>query len=109
MRKILVLAFICSTVPTFSFDMLPDIPQTSLSPMHDMQTMEAQRFRHEELDYYNDVKAEKKKFEKRNMTPEQKTQEVKEQIQQAVDKKYESMGHSEFVRENGQLKIKYGN
>ena len=109
MKKLILLAFICSSLPAFSFDALPDIPMSTLSPMHDMQTMQAQKFRQEQLDYYSDVQTEKKKFEQRNKTAEQKTQEVKDQIQQAVDRKYQNMGQSQFVQENGQLKIKYGN
>ena len=109
MRKILAVLFMFSSLHAFSFDALPNIPASALSPMHDMQTMEEQKFRFQQLDYYNDVQTEKKKFEKRNKTPEQKTQEVKEQIQRAVDKKYESMGQSQFIQENGQLRIKYGN
>lgn len=109
MKKYLTIAFILSALPAFSFDSLPTIPASTLSPMHDMQTLEEQKFRYQQLDYYNDdIKAEKKKFEKRNKTAEQKTQEVKEQIQQAVDKKYQNMGQSKLIQENGQLRIKYG-
>lgn len=109
MKKLVLLALICSGIPAFS-DGLPDIPISTVSPMNEFQTMQTQKFKREELNLYtDDIQAEKKKFEKRNKTPEQKTQEVKEQIQQAVDRKYQNMGQSQFVQENGQLRIKYGN
>ena len=109
MKKLLVVAFICSTLPAFSFGELPIVPINETSPMHDMQTMQAQRFRHEELNYYNDVDTEKAKFKKRTQTDDEKVQEVKQQIQQAAQQKINSYGKSEFVRENGQVKIKYSN
>lgn len=109
MKKFLAIGFILSALPAYSFDSLPSFTQSTILPMHDMQSIETQRFRQEQLDYYNDINVEKKKFEKRNKTAEQKTQEVKEQIQQAVDRKYNSMGQSQFVQENGKWKIKYGN
>ena len=109
MKKFLAMAFICSTLPALSFDSLPTVPLSEMSPMHDMQTMQAQKFRQEQLDYYNDVQTEKAKFKKRIQTQEEKTQEIKEQIQQAAQQKVDSYGKSEFVRENGQLRIKYSN
>lgn len=109
MKKFLVLAFVCSSLPAFSYDLVPEFVNSMASPAHDRQIMEDQMFRRSEFDYSNDVQTEKTKFEKRNKTAEQKTQEVKEQIQQAVDRQQRNMGRSEFVRENGQLKIKYGN
>jgi len=109
MRKFLLLAFVCSALPAFSFDLVPEFVNSMASPAHDRQTMEDQMFRRSELDYSGEVQTEKKKFEKKNKTAEQKTQEVKEQIQQAVDRQQRNMGRSEFVRENGQLRIKYGN
>ena len=109
MKKFLLLAFLCSSLPAFSYDLLPEFVNSMASPAHDRQTLEDQMFRRSELDYSNEVQPEKKKFEKNTKTAEQKTQEVKEQIQQAVNRQQRNMGRSEFVRENGQLKIKYGN
>lgn len=110
MKKFLVLAFVCSALPAFSYDIIPELVNTLASPAaHDRQIMEDQMFRRSELDYNNEVQTEKKKFEKKLKTDEQKVQEVKEQIQQAVDRQQRNMGQSQFVEENGQLKIKYGN
>ena len=109
MKKLLAITFICTTIPAMAFDGLPTVPLSETSPMHDMQTMQAQRFRQEQLDYYNDVDTEKAKFKKRNKTDEERIQEVKQQIQQAAQQKVDSYGKSQFVQENGQLKIKYSN
>lgn len=115
MKKFLVLAFICSAMPAFSFDGMPIIPASSMSPMHDMQTMQMQKFRQEQIDYYNDVETEKARFKKNSKTEEEQIQEVKNQmqdvqnqIQQAVDKKMQSYGKSEIIREGGKIRIKYG-
>ena len=110
MKKLILLAFVCSALPAFSYDLVPELVNTMASPAaHDRQILEDQMFRRSELDYGNDVQTEKKKFEKKLKTDEQKVQEVKEQIQQAVDRQQRNMGQSQFVEENGQLKIKYGN
>jgi len=109
MKKLFTFVFLMMSLPAMSFDALPTVPLSEISPMHDMQTMQAHKFRQEQIDYYNDVQTEKAKFKKKNQTKEQKIQEVKEQIQQAVDRKTNSYGKSQFVQENGQLKIKYSN
>lgn len=109
MKKIFALAFIFTTLPAFSFDGLPTVPLSEISPMHDMQTMQAHKFRQEQIDYYNDVNTEKAKFKKRIQTDEERVQEVKQQIQESVQQKVNSYGKSEFVQENGKLKIKYMN
>ena len=114
MKRLLVLAFMCSTLPAISFDGLPTVPLSEISPMHDMQSMQAQKFRQEQINYYNDVQTEKERFKKRNKTEEeqaqeihQQVQEIQQQVQQAVQQKVNNAGKSEFVQENGQLKIKY--
>ena len=109
MKKFLLLAFVCSALPAFSYDIIPEFVNSMGSPAHDRQILEDQMFRRSELDYNGEVQTEKKKCEKRNKTAEQKTQEVKDQIQQAVQRRQKNMGQSQFVQENGQLKIKYGN
>ena len=53
------------------------------------------------------VQTEKAKFRRRNMTQEEKTKEIQKQIQQAAQQKVDSYGKSEFVQENGKLRIKY--
>ena len=105
MKKFLAFAFICSMMPASAFD-LPTVPMNELSPMHDMQSMQAQRFRMENIDYYNDVETEKARYKKRTAQP---TEELQEKINQAVEKANKINSKSEFVRENGKLKIKYGN
>ena len=103
MKKLLVITFVLTAIPTLAYDGLPTVPLTDLSPMHDMQTMQEQRFRQEQINYYNDVQEEKARYKKKNQTDEERVQEVKQQIQQAqkIDSK------SQFVQENGRLKIKY--
>ena len=89
MKKLLALTFVFSMLPAFSFDGLPDVPINPVTPMNDMQTMQEAKFRHEELDYYNDdVQEAKAKFKKRNANPEEQAQQIKDQINQAVDQKY---------------------
>ena len=104
MKKILLSVAVFSMLPVCAFE-LPTVPINELSPYHEMQSMEAARFRHEQIDYYNDVKTEKERFKKRNAQP---TAELKEQINQAVQKSNVQNSKSEFIRENGQLNIKYG-
>ena len=115
MKKFLALAFICSALPAFSFDGMPIIPESSMSPMHDMQTMQMHKFRQEQIDYYNDVETEKARFKKNSKTEEEQIQEVKtqmqdvqNQIQQAIDRKMKNMERSEIIREGGKIRIKYG-
>ncbi len=100
MKKFLTIAFICSTLPVFAFDALPTIPLNEVSPMSDMQAMEAQRFRQEQINYYSDVETEKKRFEKAN-------QKVTNQQDQPIIQKMINNTSSEFVEENGKIKIKY--
>ena len=108
MKKFLVLAFICSAMPAFAFEGMPIIPASTMSPMHDMQTLQENQFRQEQIDYYNDVKTEKARFKKKVITEEQQIQDVQNQIQQAVDRKMNSYGKSEIIREGGKIRIKYG-
>ncbi len=105
MKKIIAFVFLFSLLPASAFD-LPTVPVNELSPMHDMQSMQIQKFRQEQLDYYNDVKTEKEKFKKRNTKP---TEELQEKIQEAVQRANTRNSKSQFVRgENGQIIIKYG-
>ena len=115
MKKFLVLAFICSAMPAFAFESMPIIPASSMSPMHDMQTMQENKFRLEQIDYYNDVDTEKARFRKNSKTEAEQIQEVKtqmqdvqNQIQQAIDRKMKNMERSEIIREGGKRRIKYG-
>ena len=86
-----------------------------MSSMHDMQTLQAQKFRQEQIDYYSDVETEKARFRKNTKTEAEQMQEVQSQIQdvqnqiqQAVDRKMKNMERSEIIREGGKIKIKYG-
>jgi len=105
MKKLLLTTFVLTAIPALAYDGLPTIPVTAVSPMHEMQTLQEQRFRQEQINYYNDVQEEKARYKKKNQTDEERIQEVKQQIQQAGRQKIDSK--SQFVQENGQLKIKY--
>lgn len=109
MKKLLAIAFVCSTLPVFAFGDLPVVPITTTSPMSDMQTIEDQKFRDDQINYYDDGKTKKSRFKRRAQTEEESIQDVRNQIQQSVDNKVKSYGKSRFIRENGQIKIKYGN
>lgn len=69
-------------------------PTASIIQVHDMQMIKQQKFRMEELDYYNDVQQEKERYRKR-------TEQPKTVIQRVFDKK------SKFTEQDGEIKIKY--
>ena len=50
MKKFLVLAFVFTTLPAFSYDLVPEFVNSIASPAHDRQTLEDQMFRRSELD-----------------------------------------------------------
>lgn len=89
MKKFAILFCLISS-PAFA--VLP--PDAAIIHVHDMQMINQQRFRMEEINDYNDVQQEKERYKKRNEQP----QTV---IQKIFSKK------SKFVEENGEVKIKY--
>ncbi len=101
MKKIILMSIIFATLPAFAFE-LPTVPLNETSPINEMQTMEAARFRHEEINY------ERKKANQKK-TKEETSTALKEQVQQAIQRTSVPNSQTEFIRENGQLKIKYGN
>ena len=69
-------------------------PDASMIQVHDMQMIQQQKFRMEEINDYKEVKEEKERFEKRITQPK------------PVVQKFEPKS-SEFSNENGEIKIKY--
>lgn len=89
MKQILILSLLFTT-PAFAA--LP--PDASLIQVHDMQMLNQQRFRMQEINDYNDVQTEKARYQKKN-------QQSKTVIDKIFNKK------SKFVDNNGELKIEY--
>jgi|GEM_PF-1516224 hypothetical protein len=87
--KNLVLIILLSAVILPVYAILP--PDAAIIQVHDMQMINQQRFRMEELNDYNDVETEKARFEKRTAPKEPF-------IKKLFHKK-------KFVEENGQIKI----
>lgn len=69
-------------------------PGAAIIHVHDMQMINQQRFRMEEINDYNDVQQEKERYKQRN-----------EQPQTVIQKLFSKQ--SKFVEENGEVKIKY--
>jgi hypothetical protein len=99
MKKLLVSILALSALPVFAYTpVIPEIINLGTMQGHDMQSMEAQHFRMRELNDMKEVKEEKQRFEKETTVQEQPM------IQKMINNT-----NSEFVEENGQIKIKYMN
>ena len=85
---ILVLLLSFSIMPVFA--VLP--PDASIIQVHDMQMINQQRFRIEEINDYNDVETEKARYQKKNEVNSEPL------VKKLFHKK-------KFVEENGQIKI----
>ncbi|MBO6088210.1 hypothetical protein J6P92_07715 [bacterium] len=96
MKKFILLAFICSTLPAFS-DGLPDIPISTTSPMNEFQTMQYHKFEYEQEKNYE---KEQSFFDK----SKQKFQDLNENIKNVFTR---NRTDSKIIEENGQFKIKY--
>ena len=87
-KYFLILAVIAFSIPVFA-----DIPpNAAIIQVHDMQMINDQRFRMEEINDYNDVQTEKERYRKRNESPQQPF----------INKLF---GKKKFVDDNGQIKI----
>lgn len=85
---IFVLLLYFSVMPVFAY--LP--PEASIIQVHDMQMINQQRFRIEEINDYNDVDTEKARYRKKNEANSESL------IKKLFHKK-------KFVEENGKIKI----
>ncbi len=85
---ILVSLLSFSIMPVFA--VLP--PDASIIQVHDMQMINQQRFRIEEINDYNDVETEKARYQKKNEVHSEPL------VKKLFHKK-------KFVEENGQIKI----
>lgn len=88
--KYLILISLLSFSITPVWAVLP--PDASIIQVHDMQMINQQRFRMEEINDYNDVETEKARYKKRN-----------ESNSEPLMKKLFSK--KKFVEEDGQIKI----
>lgn len=89
MKNFLIFAIVFSFIlPAYSI--VP--PDASIIHVHDMQMINQQRFRIEEINDYNDVQTEKARYRKKN---EANTEPL---IKRLFTKK-------KFVEDNGQIKI----
>ncbi len=92
MKKI-ISAVLLSFLMLPAYSVLP--PDAAIIQVHDMQMINQQRFRMEELNDYNDVETEKARFEKKNSPREPL-------INKLFHKK-------KFVEQDGQIKIENDN
>lgn len=93
MKKFLAVVFLFFIMsPAYSV-----VPDAAIIQVHDMQMINQQRFRYEELNDYNDVQTEKERYKKRT-EPEQPF------VQKIINKDSKK---SKFVDDNGQIKIEY--
>ena len=114
MKKFLLLSLIFASIPYSANALSGDVAPADIMQVHDMQMLYEQRFRQEEVNDYKDIKEEKARFWKKNKTSEQAQQEARQQVQEITNQIQNQQNRisapskrSEFVEENGQLKIKY--
>lgn len=95
MKKLIlsVILLITFVLPAKSFYAPAEITQ-----VHDMQMINQQRFRMEQLNDFNDVKQEKERYQKKNPSFEQPKPNINTYI---------VAPQSQFVDDGGQIKIKY--
>ena len=90
MKKFLtILSLATVTTPVLAF------PDAGVIQVHDMQMINQQRFRMEEINDYKEVQEEKERFRKKNAPSEVKIN----RIQQPND--------SKFIQDGNEIKIKY--
>ena len=114
MKKFLLLTVLLASIPQCAKAFSGDIAPADVMQIHDMQMLYEQKFRRDEVNDYKEVKEEKARFWKKNKTDEQRKQEVEQQVQN-IERQIQTQQnritapskHSEFIEENGQLKIKY--
>lgn len=98
MKKLILLAFVCSSLPAFS-DGLPDVPLSTNSYMNEFQTMQTNKFEYEQTKNYE--KEEKASLVEKS---KQKFQDMNENIRNVFTR---NRTNSRIIEENGQIKIKY--
>jgi hypothetical protein len=93
MKKLLSILFVLSTIsPALAY--AP--PLEAITQVHDMQMIKEQQFRRDELNYYNDVKEEKARYQKK--------------VQKTTTAKPESViikAEPSLIQDSGEIKIKY--
>ncbi len=114
MKKFLLLTVLLASIPQCAKAFSGDVAPADVMQIHDMQMLYEQKFRQDEVNDYKDLKEEKARYWKKNKSDEQRTQEAKQKAQEIKDQIQTQQNrisapskHSEFVEENGQIKIKY--
>lgn len=95
MKKFLTLILACSALPVCAAIM--DVPEIGVMQGHDRQSIEDQYFRQHILSDVKEVKKQKEEFEK-STAPVQENPIVKQMINNT---------NSQFIEENGKIKIRY--
>lgn len=106
MKKILLLSVLL-LIPQCAKAFSGDVAPADVLQVHDMQMLNEQRFRMEEYNDYKDMQEEKTRFWKKNKSAKEQVQEITNQVQKRQEQVAAPSKRSEFIKENGQLKIKY--
>ena len=107
MKKLLLTAFLVS-IPYCAYSFVGEFSPADVIQVHDMQMINEQRFKMEQqFDENESLQEEKTRYWKKNKSPNKQVEETKEQIQQKQQQVIQPSKHSEFIQENGQIKIKY--
>ena len=107
MKKFLLFGLILAALPLSANAIDGDIAGASGIQVHDMDMLREQYFRREEYNDFKEMKEEKARFWNRNKSAQEQINELKQEIKQEQQKVAAPSKRSEFVEENGQLKIKY--
>ena len=97
MKKLILLAFICSTLPAFS-DGLPDVPLSTNSYMNEFQTMQIYRYEQEQTEKY-----EKEQKESLVAKSKRRFQNINENVKNV----FSGNRKSKIINDNGQIIIKH--
>ena len=100
MKKLFITMILtCLTLPAFAeAPIIPEIINMGAMQGHDMQSMEDQYFRMRELNDMKEVSESKQQFEKEGSVQNAHQPIVQQMINNT---------NSEFVEENGKIKIRY--
>ena len=107
MKKILLSVLVISMMPVTANAFSADIAGASGIQVHDMQMLREQQFRREEVNEYKDMKEEKARYWKKTQNAQEQVNNLKQEIRQNQQQAAAPSKRSEFVEENGQLRIKY--
>jgi len=107
MKKILLALLMISMLPISANAFDADVAGASAIQVHDMQMLREQQFRREEVDENKDLNEEKARFWKKRNNAQEQINNLKQEIQQKQQQVAAPSKRSEFIQENGKLRIKY--